>query len=155
MNNLDKEINSLIMKEIGLEVGPYNKVVDQDTGVRIKIGGKDILSPGSKSSSQALEFDPYNNKKLMSQIFGYFTGKQEDETGVGVLAVYQQDDGKMSCRLDDNTVLSSESYQRDSLKYTDLIMQLNGATRDEISLSQYDGYPDSKNIKKKKGSKSK
>lgn len=158
MNPMDKEINTLIMQEIGLEIGPKSQIVDQDTGLAIRINGADVVAPDcyygrrGDGTSKSMEFDPYNNRKLMNSLFSYFTEKQENETGVGVLAFYNVDNkegGHVECRMTDNEVLTSASYQRDSLKYVDLIMQMNG--EENPDLKKYDILPEPKStIKKKK-----
>ena len=157
MNPIDKEINTLIMQEIGLEIGPKSHIVDQDTGVEIRINGVDVVAPGcyygrrSDGSARSMEFDPYNNRKMMNSLFSYFTEKQEEESGVGVLAFYNVDNndgGRVECRMSDNEVLTSGSYQRDCLKYVDLIMQMNG--EENPDLKKYDILPEPKPTVKKK-----
>lgn len=129
MNNLDKEINMLIMQEIGLEVGDRNRIFDQDTGLELKINGMDVTAPGYQER-QAMEFDPYNNRKMMNQLFGYFLDKHSDETDIDVISYFDvphdKDTSCVTCRMSDNSTITSNPYKRDSLKYTDLIIQLNG-----------------------------
>lgn len=129
MNELDKKANILIMQEIGCEVGPRQRIYDQDTGDAIKINGSDVVAPGNYAGPQSMEFDPYNNRKMMGQIFSHFLKKNSEETGVDVVAFYNVgngDNSSIECRLSDNRVIRSNEYSRDSLKYTDIIMQLNG-----------------------------
>lgn len=156
MNINDKEINTLIMQEIGLEVGPRQRVYDQDTGAAIRINGMDIVAPGCNGGRQAVEFDPYNNRKMMGQLFSHFLEKYAEETDVDCQTFYNVDsgtNGKVQCRLSDNTILTSKPYQRDSLKYMDIIMQLNGDASPD--LEKYDVLPDKETVKKpqKRGSK--
>lgn len=140
MNEFDKVVNALIMREVGLEIGDDKKIYDQDSGMPIKINGVEVVAPGSYSSRCTIEFDPYNNRKQMGQIFNYFINKQYEEGGREVLAYYNKDDtpqgGKVECKLDDDTVITSEKYGRDTLKYTDIIMRLNGDENPD--LKQYD-----------------
>ena len=140
MNNIDKDVNTLIMREVGLEVGPGGRICDQDSGMPIKIYGMEVVAQGVYAGKQAIEFDPYNNRRMMGYIFNYFIDKQYEETGVEVIAYYNKDDnpsgGKIECKLDDNTVLTSAQYTRDTLKYTDIIMRLNG--ENNPNLEQYD-----------------
>ena len=140
MNEMDKEINNLILREVGFEVGTGNKIYDQDTGMPVRINGLQMMAPGSYIPRQSLEFDPYNNRKLMGQIFNYFIDKQSEEGGPEVITYYNKDDtkdgGKVECRFNDNTTISSNQYGRDTLKYADLIMRLNGD--DNPDLSKYD-----------------
>lgn len=140
MNEFDKEVNELIMKEVGLEVGPGKRIYDQDTGMPIKINGMDVVAQGSFAGRATIEFDPYNNRRQMGQIFNYFINKQCEEGGKEVLTYYNKDDtsngGKVECKLDDNTTITSAQYTRDTLKYADIILRLNG--EDEPDLSKYD-----------------
>lgn len=150
MTEMEREINTLIMQEIGLEVGRNQRIYDQDTGDALRINGMDIVAPGCYGGKQAIEFDPYNNRKMMGQLFGHFLEKYSDETGVDVLSYYNVDSGsdvKVECRMSDDTIVSSKPYGRDSLKYTDIIMQLNGG---ESDLTKYDIPQAKETIKKKK-----
>lgn len=149
MTEMEREINTLIMQEIGLEVGRNQRIYDQDTGDALRINGMDIVAPGCYGGKQAIEFDPYNNRKMMGQLFGHFLEKYSDETGVDVLSYYNVDSGsdvKVECRMSDDTIVSSKPYGRDSLKYTDIIMQLNGG---ESDLTKYDNTSSKGNYKEK------
>lgn len=153
MNDMEKRINSIIMREIGLEVGSCNRIYDQDTGAQLQIDGMGIVQPGSYCGHQDVVFDPYNDKKMMSKLFCYFAQKQADETGVGVTAFYNVGRGQdmhVECRLSNNEILKSRPYYRDSLKYTDLIMQMNGDQPED--LSEFDQLPDNKNGVKRRNS---
>lgn len=149
MTDIEREINMLIMQEIGLEIRNDQKLYDQDTGDAIKVNGMDVMAPGCYGGRHAIEFDPYNNRKMMGQMFGYFLDKYSDETGVDALSYYNVDsgeDGRVECKMSDNELISSKPYTRDSLKYTDIIMQLNGGGTD---LSKYD-IPQTKETVKRK-----
>ena len=140
MNDFDKEVNTLIMREVGFEVGPGRRIYDQDSGMPIKINGMEVVAPGSYSNRQFVEFDPYNNRRLMGHVFNYYINKQYEESGREVLTYYNKDDtpagGKVECRLDDNTIITSNQYTRDTLKYVDIMMRLNG--EENPNLEQYD-----------------
>lgn len=131
MNDKEKKINNIIMQEIGLEVGQASRIIDQDTGMALKINGHDVVAPGYFRGRQSAEFDPYNNRKMMGHLFGYFLEKHADETGVSVVTFYdvpsdEPDKGSIKCVLNDNTTIQSGNYMRDGLKYADIIVQLNG-----------------------------
>lgn len=149
MTEMDREINNIIMQEIGLEVGENNKIYDQDTGDAIKINGLNVVAPGCYTGRQSIEFDPYNNRKMMTQMFGYFLDKNSEETGIDAISYYNIEEsgkaGKVECKMSDNTVITSKEYLRDSLKYTDIIAQLNGG---ELDLSKFD-VPQSNDIVKR------
>jgi hypothetical protein len=150
MTNNDLEINTLIMREMGLEIGPKERIFDQDTGVAIKINGMDVVAPGCYGGRQSVEFDPHNNKKMMSQLFQYFLSKHSEETDVDVMTYYNVDNGpkgSVECKLSNNETITSASYMKDSLKYTDIMIQLNGDNPPD--LSKYDVAPESKNVRRK------
>ena len=150
MNTNDLEINNLIMREIGLEIGPRQRIFDQDTGVEIKINGMDVMAPGCYGGRQSIEFDPHNNKKMMNHLFGYFLEKRAEETDVDVLTYYNVDkENRVECKLSNNETIVSGSYVKDSLKYADIIIQLNGDTPPD--LSKYDAQTVTQNqtIKRK------
>ena len=153
MNELDKEVNTIIMQEIGLDIGNGGKLYDQDTSMEIKINGMNVMAPGLYGGRQSIEFDPHNNRKMMSQLFGYFVNKYSEETDIDVLTYYNVDNrdklntGKVECKMSNDQTITSDSYQRDSLKYADIIIQLNGG--DPSCLKKYDTPQEIKTIKKK------
>ncbi len=151
MTNNEKEINNIIMQEIGLEIGQASKIIDQDTGMALKINGADVVAPGCFRGRQSIEFNPYNNRRMMNSLFGYFLEKHSDETGVEVVTFYdvpsyEPSKGSIKCVLNDNTTIQSGDYMRDGLKYADIIVQLNGGEAN--SLQDYDS-PIEKDIIKK------
>ena len=133
----EKEINMIIMREMGLEIGNNNRIYDQDTGTELKINGMNIVAPGCYQK-QSMEFNPYNNKKMMSQLFGYFLNKISDEGGPNVIAFYNGDNSRIECKTEDNEVISSGSYSKETLRYVDLVMRLNDEDPSDINLSKYD-----------------
>ena len=139
MNQIDLNINNLIMREIGLEVGTGHRIIDQDTGATMTFGGRDIVAPGIYGGSNAIEFDPYNNKRMMNRLFGYFLEKHADESDVEVTTYYNVDKGEkgsIECKMSDHTTITSKPYIRESLKCADIIIQLNGGEAPDFS--EYD-----------------
>lgn len=140
MNSLDAEINGIIMQEIGLEIGVGNRVIDQDTGVAIQFKGRNVVAPGFTNGRNTIEFDPVNNSKMMDKFFGYFLDRQAEEGNVAVSTFYNIDDtkdkGAIECRMTDESTIKSGSYSRESLKYADIIIKLNGGRSSD--LSKYD-----------------
>ncbi len=152
MTELDKEINYMIMNEMGLGVGPNNVIYDEENGNVISINGMNIVAPGSEFYGKAMEFDPHNNRKLMGCLFGYFIDKIASEGDMEVMTYYPKNraDGEcIECRMTDNSLLRSKAYKRDSLKYTDLMIQLNGRDCGD-ELKKYDVLPINSSIRKKK-----
>lgn len=152
MTDNEKKINDIIMQEIGLGVGPAKKIYDQDTGMILQVNGLDLVAPGYYRDKRTIEFDPYNNRKMMNYLFGHFIQKYYDETDIEMIAFYNMDGndpnlGKIKCTMSDNSNITSREYQRDSLKYTDIIIQLNGG--DSGYLKEYDTPVENKSIKKK------
>lgn len=156
MNQSDIEINNLIMREIGLEVGPGQCIVDQDTGISIGFHGMNIKAPGAYCGRNSIEFDPHNNKKMMNLLFGYFLDKHSKESDVYVSAFYNVDNGNntgsIECRMSDQSTIRSKNYKRDSLKCADIITQLNGGS--SPNLEAYDTVKESTITKKKRSNKS-
>lgn len=152
MNKIDLEINNTIMREIGLEVGLDKRIVDQDTGVGLSFKGMDVVAPGSYCGRNSIEFDPYNNKKMMNLLFGYFLDKYSDESDNSVAVSYSvngEDKNKaaIECRMADMSKIRSGEYMRESLRCTDIIMQLNG--EENPDLHKYDLPKENETIKKR------
>lgn len=152
MDELSMKFNKLMMEEMGLEVGPRQRLYDQDTGMLVQFDGKDLVAPGSASGREAQEFDPYNSTRMMAQMFSYFTDKlvesgEADEYDV----IYNVDNGNGKGHIEmknDNNILISKDYQRDQCKYADLVLRLNGD--DDPDLAEFDiSKAKQTNIKKK------
>lgn len=151
----DLNINNLIMREIGLEVGTGHRIIDQDTGVAMTFGGRELVAPGVYGGRNAIEFDPYNNKRMMNKLFGYFLEKHAEESDVEVMTYYNVDKGDagaVECKMTDNTTITSGAYVRDSLKYADIIIQLNGDP--SPNLAEYDTAKEEP-VKKRSGTRAK
>lgn len=147
MNQLDTEINNIIMQELGLEVGIGNRIVDQDTGDAIRFRGKDVVAPGF-FNGRSIEFDPVNNGRMMNSLFGKFLENHSEESDVYVSTFYSIEESNcVECRMSDQSSIRSRSYDRDSLKYADIMIQLNGGRSSD--LSRYDKVPKPTTIKKR------
>ena len=147
MNPLDTEVNNIIMQELGLEVGIGNRVIDQDTGSAIKFRGKNVMAPGF-FNGRDIEFDPVNNPKMMSKLFGCFLDVHSEESDVYVNTFYPIDDSNcIECAMSDQSKIRSKSYDRDSLRYADIIIQLNGGRSSD--LAKYDVVPKATTVKKR------
>lgn len=140
MTESERYLNELLMKEIGLDVGQRMRLIDQDTGVPLTYKGKDIVSPNALPNNNVIVFDCYNSTALMQKMFGYYTKKYEDDNGISLDRTYMSDtsDGKCTISITDseNNTITSSPYQRDTLRYMDLIMRLNGD--DNPNLEKYD-----------------
>ena len=155
MNDFDKEINIRIMQELGYEPNRHRQLVDQDSGSPIVINGMPVMAPGYYGGRNSVEFDPYNNKKMMNQVFGHFLEKYADENGVNVSTFYNIDGtdgtGRVECKFSDNQTITSGAYSRDSLKYVDIIMQLNGDPSGEEDLRKFDVVEKRPTVKPRRG----
>ena len=155
MNDFDKEINIRIMQELGYEPNRHRQLVDQDSGSPIVINGMPVMAPGYYGGRNSIEFDPYNNKKMMNQVFGHFLEKYADENGVNVSTFYNIDStdgtGRVECKFSDNQTITSGAYSRDSLKYVDIIMQLNGDPSGEEDLRKFDIVEKKPTVKSRRG----
>lgn len=125
-----KDVNKIIMDEIGLEVTRHGLIRDQDTGSNISINSHPLVAPNMGGRGK-LEFDPYNDRKMMVALFNHFLTKVEEDEDKSVVVYYdvnseKENKGRVECKMSDNTIIASKDYQRDSLKYLDIIMQMNG-----------------------------
>ena len=151
MNEMDLEVNRLLMREMGLEVGNGQRIIDQDTGISMKFKGMDIVAPGHYGGNGSIEFDPHNNRRMMSTLFGYFLEKHSDESDVDVLTYYNIDGdnnkSSIQCKMSDHSLITSKPYLRDSLKCADIIIQLNGGA--SPNLEKYDIEPQPTTVKRR------
>lgn len=141
MNQADREINELIMNEMGLDIGLESRIYDNDTMRPITVNGMKVMAPGVYGGKKSVEFDPYNNRRQMAYLFGYYTNKYAEENGKEVIANYAVDEGdkgRIECRMDDDTIISSGVYHRDTLRYIDLVMRMNGDDHPEETIAKYD-----------------
>lgn len=141
MDEKDMKINMLLMEEMGLEEGERRRIIDQDTMVQYQMNGRDIVSPGSQGGKSAIEFDPINNTRMMSFMFGKFVEKLEDDEAIPPVTDYSIVPvlgGKVQCRLnmEDGDSVASKAYKNETTCYADMVLRLNGET--DIDLSEYD-----------------
>jgi hypothetical protein len=147
-------INKIIMQEIGLGVDNYQKVIDQDTREQLKFKEKNIKYSSQNSvvlTKNDIPFDPIESKNLMGGLFDHFSKKLEKEDNVYISRFYDITDKEKGTALEavvNGKKIKSDYYNNnESLKYLDIIMQLNGS--DNINLKQYDTPV--KKVTKRKG----
>lgn len=138
MHQKDLEINRLIMQEIGLDISQDHRVIDQDRGIMLEFNGKTVVAPGAYGGPNTIEFDPFNNKKMMNRFFGYFLEKHAEEEETSVMTYYNIDGedpekSAIECKMSDMSKIRSGEYLRDSLKCTDIIMRLNGDPNPDLA----------------------
>lgn len=137
--------NEFVMEEIGLEVSDYDKhIADQDTSLPITCNGKFLTTKTREEGIRSNEvlFDPIHNAKQMQLLFGYYTNKlaAENDGALYVDTLYakkENEKGFSSLAIKVNRQeIASKPYCNESVKYADLICQLNGEKN--VDLSVYD-----------------
>lgn len=157
MDELSMKFNTMIMNEIGLEIGSRQRLYDQDTGVLVQFEGKDLVAPGAASGREAQEFDPYNSTKMMSQMFSYYTDKLAESGEINPFNIIYSVDGQNGRgrveMKNDEEFMKSKEYVRDQCKYADLILQINGDENPD--LKEFDIPKVKETIKRKRSTNNK
>lgn len=151
LNNIS--FNEYVMMEIGLAFNPNDqRVIDQDNGTYLTAARK-FMSGKPRAdmlSSDEQLFDPLHNIKQMQLLFGYYASKLQAESGLYIDTVYvtneipatEESPIRYSLAIKvikpsaERIELISLPYVNESVKYADLISQLNGGRN--VNLSQYD-----------------
>ncbi len=127
------DLNYELMNEIGLEIDCDKNLTDQDTLNPIQLNGKNLKYSLSDNNiiitKNDILFDPFNDPKMMLHIFGYFLNKISRIDNVRFTTFYpvMADDNKGYIELKGSSgTFKSKCYHNDSLKYFDLIKQING-----------------------------
>ena len=165
MNEKDLEINKRLISEFDLEPGFRQIVCDHESGNPCKIGGKDVVMPGSEITRQGtIEFDPINNSRMMNFFFGsYVHSLAEDGILEGDILSFStipsKTPGKIKAVLklvpyDGEGIkeISSKPYINETSCYADLVCKINGDT--DVDMSEYD-YDRKKPTQEPKQSKKK
>lgn len=129
----------LVLDEIGLEFTPDNRLIDQDTRQLLLYQSQPIVKNPSHRNYH--RFDPLTNPKFMSFLFAYFSNKLKIEQNICVNVVYYKviknsRNSPLAIKVDGGREYVSRIYSLETLKYLDLICQLNGGMN--VDLSQYD-----------------
>lgn len=126
----------LLLNEIGIEPD-FNGFKDQDNGIHVQM-------PSSVLPNRILtmyDIDAWQrNPKIISFLFNYFTNKLMNEQNIYIDVVYYKQ-VKNSRNLPlavkaNGKEFISKIYNNESLKYLDLICQLNGNS--DVDLSRFD-----------------
>lgn len=130
--------NDLVLNEIGIEFR-NNILVDQDTHQTLYFNDKCISLFDHRLFKYHI-FNPLTDLKLMTFLFNYFLEKIKEEDDIYVDVVYYKQvinsyKSPLALRANGKEYLS-RIYNLESLKYLDLICQLNGGT--DVDLSRYD-----------------
>ena len=143
MLDIDYKLNMQLMREMGLEEGERRRVVDQDDGEVCALGTKELVTPGSQSGKNAIEFDPVNNPRMMNKLFAEFVDKLYEEESIDSSCVsfgtYQDKTTRKNtarAMFEDGSYIESKPYSNESLCLADLVFKLNGES--DIDLSEYD-----------------
>jgi len=146
-------LNKIIMYEIGLTVDNHQRVIDQDTREQLKFKDKNIKYSSQNSvvlTKNDIPFDPAETRNLMSSLFDHFARKVEEQDDIYISRYYDITDNEKGTALEvivDGKKITSDFYKNDSLRYLDVIMQINGSKK--VDLKQYD--VESTNNDNKKG----
>lgn len=150
------QFGELFMEEMGLYIDPYGRVVDQQTDSLLQVKGKSLRFPldGSvRLSKGEMEFDPLNNQTLANNLFGFYIQNRLSDNGNVYVSNYctvaspdDKDKGILEVKTETGTIKSGE-YYRDSLKYADMMMRMNGTPN--VDLSEFDQKPQPKKPNKR------
>jgi len=136
------KLNIQLMQEMGLEEGERRRVIDQDTGKICSMGSREIVTPGSQSGKNSIEFDVINNPRMMSSLFSEFVDKLSEEGDIeGCMnfgSYLNKQDGTMTAKLMfvNGETIQSKAYNNEALCYADLVFQLNG--EEDVDLKKHD-----------------
>lgn len=159
---LSDKFTTQVMNEIGLGVGEFGTVIDQDTGQMLQFNGKMLKynqgdQPPIIHLSDSL-LNPIGDLKQMRNLFAYYIRKEEEfpqsERTPGMYFPIQSADEEKSSMIlqymDQDGVLRevhSKEYYNEAICYADLMMQYNGDQN--VDLNEYD-FPLEAARKKKK-----
>lgn len=127
-------LNKMVMEEIGLTINRDKVVIDQDTRQPLIIKDK-MMKYSSKNIVPVRKdeqvFDPATNKGQMAFAFDYFMNKLEAE-GEPIDMYYDIHDGSAMEVKKDGRILQTSDYNKEQLRYIDMMRQLNGSSADDI-----------------------
>ena len=169
---INRDFNTIIMQEVGLDVDERGYIIDQDNGNKLQFKGKYIKSSDAPIGRNDVKFDPLNNVNMMGNIFSYFTNKITEEEGRYVDIFYQNQPeknapGSMTVKIHnrvfddeccefiedgpvssaDVEIIESKKYVNTALQYADLILNISGDTMTD--LSEFDKKEEAKKRGKK------
>lgn len=136
--------NDLVLDEIGLEF--HNDfLIDQDSRNQLVFNSRYIIPNSSQLWDKGYYvFNPYKDLKFMNFLFDYFTKKILNEQNIYIDVVYYKPvknshNYPLAVRANGREYIS-KVYNVESLKYLDMICQLNGGTN--VDLSRFDAEND-------------
>lgn len=152
MEEKDKEINSRLLDEFGLELGDRHRVYDYESGMVKTMKGKEIVAPGysviDNNRMHCIEFDPINNIHMMNLLFGSYMSELE-ESGtldgdiLSISTIAANKPGKIKAVVKINPYdggpikeVTSKAYNNETSCYADLVCRINGD--DQVDMTEYD-----------------
>ncbi len=140
-----QDLNSIVLREIGLDLDHQYNIVDQDTGVQLQINGKLIkyyfgseISPDSNINGDKI-FDAVRDSYLMNFLVAYYIEKVKEEYPELYIYSYHSINDKHSPRtaleFKGNLNVRTRFYYNDCLKYIEGLYRLTGC---DIDLTEYD-----------------
>lgn len=145
-NEIDilRELNDLVLKEVGLDIDRYYNVVDQDTGIQLQINGKLIKyyfgsEMGSYLTSDEKILDVGHDPYLMNFLVSYYIEKiKEEDEDLYIFSyhsIYDKIINKSALEFKGSINLKTRFYTMDALKFIEGLFRLTGS---DIDLTEYD-----------------
>ncbi len=130
----------LVLDEIGLEFSQDGYLIDQDTRQPLLYLSQPVVRR-DVIRRNCHRFDPLNNPKFMNFLFSYFSNKLRMEQDICINVVYYKviqnsRNSPLAIKANENKEYVSRIYSSETIKYLDLICQLNGGV--DVDLSRYD-----------------
>jgi len=118
--------NNLILREAGLDFDSSGSLTDQDSLTTFLFKGKPIKSSAIYGE---IEYNPYDNLKLMKCIFEFFMNKIKEEDGMEITTYFltntsMNSEGKLIANAGEDKI-ETTVYTKDCLKYGEAILLLN------------------------------
>lgn len=130
---LEEAFKAEVLQQLGLEIDINGYIIEQDSEMKLYVKGKPITNISSRYS---LGFDPLSNGHLMSFLFSYYLSKLQSEEDRYITMFYsssKERNGKGYMAVQEQgELIKSRVYNNDSIKYLDLLYQLNGLSKNLI-----------------------
>lgn len=138
--SMHNPVNKMLLDEIGLTVDANHRVIDQDTRQPVIIKDRYLKYSAYNSvpvhGRQEQVFDPCSNRGQMGFLFEYYVAKLDSE-GEPIDMYYETQNGEAIEVKREGECLESGIYNNETLKFVDVIMQLNQSSSIE-ELHKYD-----------------
>jgi len=133
----------LVMQKMELEINNEGNIIrnDDECGeiTAITFDGKACVSsllPNREiDMERELPFDPYNNVKLAASLLTFYLSEYlgKEILFMGVTNKKLNEEGKLILKFADGQTIEGNIYDRDSLKYIDMVYMLEGSAPPEYT----------------------